>query len=101
VEQLYPFPGEELAQVVEGYAALREVVWLQEEPANMGAWEFVRPLLEEAVSRRGLPVRYIGRPRSASPSEGSAAWHAVNQRALVDEVLTVGAAAGAGEVSVR
>jgi 2-oxoglutarate dehydrogenase E1 component len=89
VEQLYPFPAEEVAAVCAGYPGLREVVWLQEEPANMGAWESVRPALESLVQARSLPVRYIGRPRSASPSEGSAAWHALNQRALVEQVLTL------------
>ena len=49
----------------------------------MGAWEFVRPLIETLLASR-CPLRYVGRPRSASPSEGSAAWHAVNQRAIVD-----------------
>ena len=49
----------------------------------MGAWDFVRPLLEGFSGGRHT-VRYLGRPRSASPSEGSAAWHALNQRALVE-----------------
>jgi 2-oxoglutarate dehydrogenase E1 component len=83
VEQLYPFPEAELRSVLGTYPKLRDVVWLQEEPANMGAWEFVRPLIETLLASR-CPLRYIGRPRSASPSEGSAAWHAVNQRAIVD-----------------
>ncbi len=90
VEQLYSFPEEEVAEIIAGYPNLREIVWLQEEPANMGAWEFVRPLLEQAAATRGLPVHYLGRPRSASPSEGSAAWHAINQRALVENALAAG-----------
>jgi len=61
------------------------VVWLQEEPENMGAWEFMRPLLEELIGDR--PLRYIGRARSASPSEGSAAWHQMNQKALIDQAF--------------
>jgi 2-oxoglutarate dehydrogenase complex dehydrogenase (E1) component-like enzyme len=48
----------------------------------MGAWEFVRPLLEELLEDR-CPLRYVGRARSSSPSEGSAAWHQINQRTLV------------------
>jgi 2-oxoglutarate dehydrogenase E1 component len=83
VEQLYPFPDAELGQTLSAYPGARDVVWLQEEPANMGAWEFVRPLVEGLLAGR-CPLRYVGRPRSASPSEGSAAWHALNQRALVD-----------------
>ncbi len=65
---------------------LRDVVWLQEEPENMGAWEFMRPLLEELIGDR-CPLRYIGRARSASPSEGSAAWHQLNQKALVEQAF--------------
>ena len=86
VEQLYPLPIDEIASLVSAYSNAREVIWLQEEPANMGAWEFVRPLLEQSMEGR-LPLRYIGRPRSASPSEGSAAWHALNQRALVEQAF--------------
>jgi 2-oxoglutarate dehydrogenase E1 component len=88
VEQLYPFPDAEVSALLEQYAAASEVVWLQEEPANMGAWDFVRPLLEGLVGGR-RPLRYVGRPRSASPAEGSAAWHAINQRAIVEEGFTV------------
>ena len=88
VEQLYPFPNVALGEVLGGYPSLRDVVWLQEEPENMGAWEFLRPLLEELVAGR-CPVRYIGRPRSASPSEGSAAWHQLNQKTLVDRAFNL------------
>jgi 2-oxoglutarate dehydrogenase E1 component len=88
VEQLYPFPVEELTHVVAAYPEAHEIVWLQEEPANMGAWDFVRPLLEQAVGGR-YQLAYVGRPRAASPSEGSAAWHALNQRALIDEAFGV------------
>jgi len=86
VEQLYPFPAEEIRAVIERYAKLREVCWVQEEPENMGAWEFVRPLLESIVDGRH-PLRYIGRSRNSSPSEGSSTWHAANQRAIVDQVF--------------
>lgn len=88
IEQLYPFPVEELTKIVAAYPEAAEIVWLQEEPANMGAWEFVRPLLEQAVGGR-YQLSYVGRPRSASPSEGSAAWHALNQRAIIEEAYGV------------
>ena len=84
VEQLYPFPTAEIAEVLQGYPSLRDVVWLQEEPENMGAWQFARPLLQEQLGER-LPLRYIGRARASSPSEGSAAWHQLNQKALVEQ----------------
>ncbi|MGH8430869.1 MAG: 2-oxoglutarate dehydrogenase E1 component, partial [Solimonas sp.] len=86
VEQLYPFPAETLRGVVAGYPALRDVVWLQEEPENMGAWEFARPLLEDILNGR-YPLRYVGRARSSSPSEGSAAWHHINQKALIEQAF--------------
>ena len=72
--------------MLDAYPSVRDVVWLQEEPENMGAWEFMRPLLEELIGDR-CPLRYIGRARSASPSEGSAAWHQLNQKALVERAF--------------
>jgi 2-oxoglutarate dehydrogenase E1 component len=86
VEQLYPFPTVALREVLETYAHLDDVIWLQEEPENMGAWNFARPLLEELIGDR-VPLRYIGRARSASPAEGSAAWHQLNQRALIEQAF--------------
>lgn len=82
LEQLYPFPFEDIRPVLSRYPQLQEIVWVQEEPANMGAWEAIRPWLEEVVSGR-WPVRYLGRPRRASPAEGSLAWHKATQEALV------------------
>jgi 2-oxoglutarate dehydrogenase E1 component len=86
VEQLYPFPSTALREVISGYPSLRDVIWLQEEPENMGAWEFMRPLLEALIDGR-WPLRYIGRARAASPAEGSAAWHQLNQKAIVEQAF--------------
>jgi 2-oxoglutarate dehydrogenase E1 component len=86
VEQLYPFPSDQIRSFIGSYPALRDVCWVQEEPENMGAWEFARPFLEEIIDGR-CPLRYIGRVRNSSPSEGSAAWHALNQRAIVEQVF--------------
>jgi 2-oxoglutarate dehydrogenase E1 component len=86
VEQLYPFPKVALGEVFDAYPAVRDIVWLQEEPENMGAWEFMRPLIEEMIGGR-CPLRYIGRARSGSPSEGSAAWHQLNQKVLVEQAF--------------
>ena len=88
LEQLYPFPEVALREVLAGYTRVEEVVWLQEEPENMGAWEFVRPRLEVILGEK-VPLRYVGRARSASPSEGSAAWHQLNQKALIDKALAI------------
>ena len=86
VEQLYPFPATALKEALAGYPSLSDVVWLQEEPENMGAWEFARPLVEELIGDR-CPLRYIGRTRASSPSEGSSAWHQLNQKALVEQAF--------------
>ncbi len=88
VEQLYPFPGDELRDVLKAYRHLQELVWLQEEPENMGAWQFVQPRLAELAR---LPVRYIGRPANSSPAEGSAARYAADQKKLIERALTIGA----------
>jgi 2-oxoglutarate dehydrogenase E1 component len=86
LEQLYPFPVEDLKPVLNQYTNLDEVVWVQEEPKNMGAWEFVGPLLHELIDGR-WPLHYLGRPRRSSPAEGSAAMHMVNQEALVSRAF--------------
>ncbi len=85
VEQVYPFPEEAITELIGRYPKLREICWVQEEPENMGAWEFARPLLESLAG--ATPLRYIGRSRNSSPSEGSSTWHAANQRAIVDQVF--------------
>jgi 2-oxoglutarate dehydrogenase E1 component len=84
VEQLYPFPQEEIRTVLDHYPKLEEVVWVQEEPENMGAWEFLRPLLRRLIEER-WPLRYVGRDRSSSPAEGSSARHVRNEEAIVRE----------------
>jgi 2-oxoglutarate dehydrogenase E1 component len=85
IEQLYPFPVEAAARLVASYPSLQEVVWAQEEPQNMGAWRAIRHRLEEAV--RGRPLRYVGRPWRASPSEGYPTSHLRAQDRIVREVL--------------
>jgi 2-oxoglutarate dehydrogenase E1 component len=91
LEQLYPFPEIELRPLLEASPALEEVVWMQEEPCNMGAWGYVRPQLEELIDGR-WPLRYLGRPPSASPAEGSSAWHSTTQAALLRDAFDLAAA---------
>jgi 2-oxoglutarate dehydrogenase E1 component len=83
LEQLYPFPGAALERLLAGYPNLRDVVWLQEEPRNMGAWTFVAPRLA-ALLPAGLAPRYIGRPERASTAEGVADLHTVEQARIVE-----------------
>ena len=75
VEQLYPWPQDLIERVLDRYPSATQVVWLQDEPVNMGAWPWVRPRLEETVVRGGRRLFVIGRPESASPASGSAALH--------------------------
>jgi 2-oxoglutarate dehydrogenase E1 component len=86
IEQLYPFPTDAAREVVASYPSLEEIVWAQEEPQNMGAWRTIRHRLEEAAA--GIPVRYIGRPWRASPSEGYPTAHLVEQDRIARAVLT-------------
>jgi len=84
VELLYPFPAEEIRAVAEGYPNLREVVWVQEEPKNMGAWTFVEPRLRELLAESGgLPLRYVGKPARPSPAQGSARFHKLEHAEIV------------------
>jgi 2-oxoglutarate dehydrogenase E1 component len=85
VEQLYPVPMRDLRAMLDTYPNADEIVWVQEEPENMGAWDFIRPHLQEVSS--GRTVRRVARPRSASPAEGSAARHTLNQQALVEQAF--------------
>ena len=90
VEQLYPFPADECRGVLDAYPQSAEVVWLQEEPENMGAWTFVRTQLDELLVGRGAgcaPLRYMGRPASSSPAEGSTTRYALAQKRLVERAF--------------
>jgi 2-oxoglutarate dehydrogenase E1 component len=69
LEQLYPFPGEALQIVLSSYPHLQEVVWVQEEPRNMGAWSYLSPLLSTLVGHQ-VRARVIARPERASPASG-------------------------------
>ncbi|HEX8672025.1 MAG TPA: 2-oxoglutarate dehydrogenase E1 component [Longimicrobium sp.] len=86
VEELYPFPEEQLANSLAALPALREVVWTQEEPRNMGAWSFVEPRLR-ALLPEGVQLGYAGRPPRASPAEGYAHRHTAEQNRIVRAAL--------------
>jgi len=82
VEQLAPFQNSAISSVVESYPNVEELIWLQEEPRNMGAWRFMRGKLVAQFGDR-FPIHYVGRPESASPAEGAADLHAAAQAAIV------------------
>jgi len=89
LEQLYPFPSEELKNELKKYKNA-EVVWCQEEPKNMGAWKFVEELIEEVlvdIKHKTLRPKYVGRIASASPATGYGSYHAKEQKALIEDAL--------------
>jgi len=86
IELLYPFPRDEMAALIGRYPNLRELVWLQEEPSNMGARKWTIPLLTE-LAPVGAAVRWISRPERSSPAEGYPAAHKAEQTRLVSEAL--------------
>jgi 2-oxoglutarate dehydrogenase E1 component len=90
LEQLYPFPVEAYAELVAAYPNLREVVWTQEEPQNMGAWRTIRHRLEAPLQNLGVPLTYVGRPWRASPSEGYPTAHLREQDRIVRTALSAG-----------
>ncbi|MEM7618705.1 MAG: 2-oxoglutarate dehydrogenase E1 component, partial [Pseudomonadota bacterium] len=91
VENLYPFPAEELAEEVKKYPNA-DVIWCQEEAKNMGYWTFVDRLIEDvlitAKHKITRPV-YIGRDAAASPATGHLGTHNTQQVALIDAALTL------------
>jgi multifunctional 2-oxoglutarate metabolism enzyme len=86
-ERLYPLPGDELAAEVGRYPAAEQVVWVQEEPANMGAWPYMALRLPGILGR---PVERLSPPASSAPAVGSAKAHAAEQARLVETAVSVG-----------
>jgi len=86
LEELYPFPSSETQQLVARYPNLDEVVWVQEEPRNMGALAFVGPRLRTLVPRK-VKLDYVTRPEHASPAEGRHIDHVVEQARVIREAL--------------
>jgi 2-oxoglutarate dehydrogenase E1 component len=83
VEQLYPTPGAEVAAVLGRYPNVTDVVWVQEEPANQGAYPHLALSLPELLPA-GLRLRRVSRRASAAPASGSSRVHEAEQRALVE-----------------
>ena len=85
IEQLYPYPAEEIAEVLQQYPNLEQVVWCQDEPRNQGAWWYIKSLLLDSI--QGLPLVYAGRPSSASPAVGYMALHLKQENQLVTDAF--------------
>jgi 2-oxoglutarate dehydrogenase E1 component len=95
LEQLYPWPREELRSVLAAYSDGTRVVWVQEEPANQGAWPFVERRFCGGLFDR-LPLSGVARPESASPATGSYASHQLEQSELLDAAFGGGSTGGDG-----
>ncbi|MEX0742140.1 MAG: 2-oxoglutarate dehydrogenase E1 component, partial [Phycisphaeraceae bacterium] len=87
VEQLYPFPADSLREVLSGYHEGTPVIWVQEEPENMGAWRYmkVKAVADRLFGR--FPLTGVARPESASPATGSAASHRLEQADLLERAF--------------
>jgi 2-oxoglutarate dehydrogenase E1 component len=86
IEELYSFPADELKEVIAKYPNIKEVVWMQEEPQNMGAWTYVAPRIKSLLPVT-MPFGYVGRAPSASPAEGSQSDHAEEQARLIQSAV--------------
>ncbi len=85
VEQLYPFPEKILKDLLSQYDADAPIIWVQEEPENMGAWRYLRSRFGETMFER--PFVYAGRPASSTPATGSASSHKQEQEQLISEAF--------------
>lgn len=86
LEQIYPFPKLELEEKLKDLSKLEEVVWVQEEPRNMGAWDFVDDYLRDII-QEGQVLRYLGRPKRSSPSVGEPNIHRILQTQIVEKAI--------------
>jgi 2-oxoglutarate dehydrogenase E1 component len=86
LEQLYPLPKKGLMRALDAYPPGTPVIWVQDEPLNMGAWFFIRVRFGERVFGR-FPLSVVGRDYSASPATGSASSHKIEQQELIDNAF--------------
>ncbi|WP_240415482.1 2-oxoglutarate dehydrogenase E1 component [Paenibacillus periandrae] len=86
VEQLYPFPKAELSAIIERFSNLEEIIWLQEENKNMGAWTYMEPRIRELLPE-GASLRHVGRPERASTASGYQNVHSFEQQRILAEAL--------------
>jgi len=86
VEQLYPWPADQIVDVIARYEHATEVVWVQEEPENMGAWGFVHNRLH-AVLRDDYTMRHVSRAEAGAPAAGSSTFHELEETDLLDRAF--------------
>lgn len=88
IEQLYPLPEQEIATIISRYTHLKEVMWLQEEPQNMGAWRYIEHYLHLLVPEHMI-ITYVGRPDRSSTAEGDPDIHKAQQEHIINQALNV------------
>jgi 2-oxoglutarate decarboxylase len=86
LEQYAPFPRTEVAELLSSLPDLREIVWVQEEPRNMGAWSYVEPRLREILPE-GVSLSYAGRVESPSPATGSHELHVLEEKRILESAI--------------
>lgn len=86
IEQLYPLDVESIKTILEKYKGFNEFYWVQDEPSNMGAWDFLRPIFRHLLPK-GMETIYVGRARSASPAAGSHALHKKEHAAIINALF--------------
>ncbi|SME88154.1 2-oxoglutarate dehydrogenase E1 component [Pseudobacteriovorax antillogorgiicola] len=100
VEQLYPFPEEQVDKILKEYSKAKEVLWTQEEPSNMGAWTAIRHKIKQ-LSTRERSFRYSGRTSAGTTAEGSSKSHNIEQQRIIEDALTVGSKPGKKRASSK
>jgi 2-oxoglutarate dehydrogenase E1 component len=87
LEQIYPFPKQQVHDIFMRYPSSADVAWVQEEPRNMGIWRFMRSFVQPMLEPSRRKIRYIGRPESASPAGGSYKRHEQEQAEIVESAF--------------
>jgi len=88
IEQLYPFPGEQLDELLSLYTNTNELIWCQEEPKNQGGWDFSKLRIPAFINPR-WQLGYAGREPSSAPAVGSTKLHAIEQRGIINKALSI------------
>jgi 2-oxoglutarate dehydrogenase E1 component len=90
LEQLYPFPDDELEEILKAYSNIKDIVWCQEEPMNQGAWYSSQHNMRHVIQRTHpqLHLSYVGRESSAAPAAGYMSVHLEEQKKFIDEALS-------------
>ncbi|MEH7302003.1 2-oxoglutarate dehydrogenase E1 component [Neobacillus drentensis] len=101
IEQLYPFPIEKVEAIIKRYPNLKEIMWVQEEPKNMGVWHYIAPTLFELASSDSLTVGYIGRQERSSTAGGDSTVHKQEQERIIQQALNFRSLVDSKETSIR